>query len=250
MIALVTGAGSGIGAAVARDLNSRGYQVAVTDINPDAAAEVGAAIHTFHVKLDVTDPHSIRVAADATEAALGPISLWVCNAGVSTMKRFVDITDEDWDSNFAVNARGVFLCSREAARRLLSRGRPGAIVNVASMAGKQGRVSFLAHYVASKFAVIGLTQAMAFELAPNHIRVNCVCPGFVTTAMQDREIKWEARLRGMTEEDVRALYVRDTPLGRLEEPEDVARAVAFLASEDAQFITGEALAVNGGAFMD
>jgi NAD(P)-dependent dehydrogenase (short-subunit alcohol dehydrogenase family) len=118
------------------------------------------------------------------------------------------------------------------------------------MAGKQGRVPYLAHYVASKFAVVGLTQAMAFELAEHRIRVNSVCPGFVATPMQTRELEWEAQLRGSTPEAVRDSWVADTPMGRLEEPEDVARAVAFLLSEDAAFITGEAIAVNGGAYMD
>jgi NAD(P)-dependent dehydrogenase (short-subunit alcohol dehydrogenase family) len=118
------------------------------------------------------------------------------------------------------------------------------------MAGKQGRVPYLADYVASKFGVVGLTQAMAFELAPYGIRVNSVCPGYVETPMQDRELAWEAGLRGVGAEQVRRLWIEDTPLGRLETPEDVARAVAFLAGEDADFITGEALAVNGGAFMD
>lgn len=118
------------------------------------------------------------------------------------------------------------------------------------MAGKQGRVPFLAHYVASKFAVVGLTQAMALELAEFGIRVNAVCPGFVATSMQEREVKWEARLRGISEEQVLDSYVRDTPMGRLELPEDVARVVAFLAGPDAGFITGEAVSVNGGAYMD
>jgi NAD(P)-dependent dehydrogenase (short-subunit alcohol dehydrogenase family) len=118
------------------------------------------------------------------------------------------------------------------------------------MAGKQGRVPFLSHYVASKFAVIGLTQAMAYELAPHGIRVNSVCPGYVATSMQEREVAWEAELRGVNRDEVRRLYINDTPMGRLEDPEDVARVVAFLAGSDAGFVTGEALSVNGGAFMD
>ena len=149
----------------------------------------------------------------------------------------------------AVNAKGVFLCGQEAARRLAVGG-GGAIVNVASMAGKRGAVPFLSHYVASKFAVVGLTQAMAYELAPAGIRVNCVCPGYVATAMQERELAWEAGLRGVTPEEVERDYVADTPLGRLETPDDVAAAVAFLASPASSYITGEALAVNGGSFMD
>jgi NAD(P)-dependent dehydrogenase (short-subunit alcohol dehydrogenase family) len=111
-------------------------------------------------------------------------------------------------------------------------------------------VPFLADYVASKFGVVGLTQAMAFELAADSIRVNCVCPGYVATPMQERELAWEAALRGAAPDEVKRLWVQDTPMGRLEEPEDVARVVAFLVGDDAGFVTGEAVAVNGGAFMD
>jgi NAD(P)-dependent dehydrogenase (short-subunit alcohol dehydrogenase family) len=118
------------------------------------------------------------------------------------------------------------------------------------MAGKQGRVPFLADYVASKFGVVGLTQAMAFELAEHGITVNSVCPGYVATPMQEREQEWEAHLRGTTPDEVRQLWIDDTPLRRLEQPEDVAKVVAFLLSEDARFMTGEAVAINGGAFMD
>ena len=166
------------------------------------------------------------------------------------MRPFVDLTDGDWDENMGVNARGVFVCGQVAARQLIDQGTGGAIVNTASLAGKRGAVPYLAHYVASKFAVVGLTQAMAYELAPHGIRVNCVCPGNVRTAMQEREIVWEAELRGLEPEQVRRLWTEEIRLGRIEEPEDVALAVAFLASEDARFITGEALAVNGGAHMD
>jgi NAD(P)-dependent dehydrogenase (short-subunit alcohol dehydrogenase family) len=148
-----------------------------------------------------------------------------------------------------VNAKGPFLCGQVAAKLMIPRG-GGVIVNVASLAGKRGGVPYLAHYVASKFAVVGLTQAMAYELAPHRIRVNCVCPGYVQTSMQSREIDWEAKLRGMTPEQVVASYIADTPLGRLETPQDVAKAVRFLASDDAGFITGEALAVHGGSLMD
>jgi NAD(P)-dependent dehydrogenase (short-subunit alcohol dehydrogenase family) len=118
------------------------------------------------------------------------------------------------------------------------------------MAAKQGRIPWLSHYVASKFAVVGLTQSMAFELAPHGIRVNSVCPGYVATSMQRRELVWEGKLRGITPEEVFELYVKDTPLGRIETAEDVARAIVFLLGPDSSFITGEALAVNGGAFMD
>ena len=166
------------------------------------------------------------------------------------MRRFLEITPEELDRTLRVNLRGVFLTGQAAARAMVRAGAGGCIVNVASMAGKQGKVPFLSDYVASKFGVVGLTQAMAVELAQHGIRVNSVCPGYVVTPMQERELAWEAELRGTTPEAVSSLYVADTPLGRLEQPADVARAVAFLVSDDAAFVTGESLAVNGGAFMD
>jgi meso-butanediol dehydrogenase/(S,S)-butanediol dehydrogenase/diacetyl reductase len=166
------------------------------------------------------------------------------------MQPFLDVSPADLRRTLSVNLEGVFTCGQAAARAMVRSGRPGTIVNVASMAGKQGRVPYLADYVASKFGVVGLTQAMAFELAPHHITVNSVCPGYVATPMQDRELGWESALRGVEPGRVLRLWIEDTPLGRLETPEDVARAVAFLAGPDARFITGEALAVNGGAFMD
>lgn len=254
-LALVTGAGGGIGAAIARRLGREGYRVAVTDLDADAAREVAEGIDKqggeahAHV-LDVTDPASIRTALDAAVRASGPLAAWVSNAGISSMRPFVDLTEKDWDSNLEVNAKGPFLCGQVAARRFIEQGGGGTIVNLASMAGKRGAAPYLAHYVASKFAVVGLTQAMAFELAPHRIQVNSVCPGYVATPMQERELAWEAELSGTKPEAVREAWVSDTLMGRLETPEDVAGVVAFLVGPDAAFMTGEAVAVNGGAHMD
>ena len=249
-VAMVTGGGSGIGELICRILSERGWAVSVADIDATRAARVAEEIGGIGVEMDVTESRSIEAAANATESTLGPIDTWISNAGISTMDAFVDITQQDWDHVLAVNVKGPFLCGQIAARRFIQRGTPAVIVNVASMAGKRGAAPYLAHYVASKFAVVGLTQAMALELAPHQIRVNCVCPGYVATGMQQRELAWEATLRDVPEERVRDLYLADTPLGRIETPDDVARAVAFLVGPDAAFITGEALAVNGGAFMD
>jgi NAD(P)-dependent dehydrogenase (short-subunit alcohol dehydrogenase family) len=248
--AVVTGAGSGIGAAIARELAARGHHVTVTDIDEGAAARVAAEIGGDHRVLPVTDAAAAAAVADAVVSAHGRLDAWVSNAGISAMAPFVDVTEVQLDRTLAVNLKGVFLCGQAAVRAMIAAGRGGAIVNLASMAGKQGKVPYLADYVASKFGVVGLTQAMAFEVARHGITVNCVCPGYVATPMQERELAWEAGLRGTTPGAVRDLWIDDTPLGRLETPEDVARAVAFLASPDAGFITGEALAVNGGAFMD
>lgn len=249
--AIVTGAGSGIGAAITRELAQRGWQVLATDVDEAAAAGMADSLdRASSAALDVTDAAAARATAESFAARHGRLDLWVSNAGISHMTRFVDVSEADLERTLAVNLKGVFLCGQAAARVMQRFGRGGVIVNVASMAGKQGRVPFLSHYVASKFGVVGLTQAMALELAADDIRVNCVCPGYVATAMQERELGWEADLRGTTPEEVRELWISDTPLGRLEQPEDVARVVAFLASADAAFVTGEAVAVNGGAFMD
>lgn len=245
-IAVVTGAGSGIGQAIANELARRDHTVIATDIDADAAARTAAQFDGASHQLDVTDPESVT----AVVAEIGHIDVWVSNAGISKMASFVDISPADLRRTLAVNLEGVFHCGQAAARSMIDRGVKGRIVNLASMAGKQGRVPYLADYVASKFGVVGLTQAMAFELAAHGITVNAVCPGYVATPMQDRELGWEAGLRGVEPGDVRQAWIDDTPLGRLEEPEDVARAVAFLAGPDAGFITGEALAVNGGAYMD
>jgi meso-butanediol dehydrogenase/(S,S)-butanediol dehydrogenase/diacetyl reductase len=249
-IAVVTGAGSGIGRAIATELAARDHYVVVTDLDLAAAEATAKELGAAALRLDVTDGAQAKSVAQRVVEEHGAIDVWVSNAGISKMQSFLDVTPEDLRRTLAVNLEGIFLCGQAAAAAMMAGGAGGAIVNVASMAGKQGRVPYLSDYVASKFGVVGLTQAMAFELAPHGITVNSVCPGYVATPMQERELGWEATLRGTTEEKVRQLYIDDTPLGRLETPQDVARAVAFLAGQDARFITGEALAVNGGAFMD
>ena len=157
------------------------------------------------------------------------------------------MSDDDWREVLEANLSSVFYTCRAVTRPMM-RKRAGAIVNTASLAGKVG-APLLAHYSASKFAVLGWTQALARELAPNGIRVNAVCPGFVKTGMQAREIEWEARLRGVSAEEVVADYIAQTPLGRLEEPQDVADVVVFLCSDQARFMTGQGVNVTGGVYM-
>ncbi len=257
----VTGAGTGIGRAICMALAAQGARVAVSDIDLDWAARVADEIRSagqeaVAFQLDVTDRAQIEAVVSQVVSQWGRIDIWCNNAGVSTMKRFDDLTEDDWNYNMDINAKGVFLCSQVIARQMMKQapdprsGLRGKIINTASMAGKRGNAPFLVHYVASKFAVVGLTQAMAGELAPHGITVNAVCPGYVRTNMQEREANWEASLRGVTVDEVRQLYINDTPLRRLEMPEDVAGTVLFLASPASDFITGEAINVNGGSFME
>jgi meso-butanediol dehydrogenase / (S,S)-butanediol dehydrogenase / diacetyl reductase len=245
--ALVTGAGAGIGAAIVAALAAAGAQVAATDLDLAAARRGSLSSGGIGLALDVTDAAATAAAFDAAEAALGPLDLICANAGVSTMQRVSELTERDWDFNMDVNAKGVFLTNREALRRWLARGTRGSIVNTASLAAKVG-APLLAHYSASKFAVVGFTQALAREVAGQGIRANCVCPGFVRTSMQEREVAWEAGLRGLSPEQVVAEYIAQTPLGRLEEPEDVSRVVVFLHSDLARFMTGQAINVTGGVY--
>jgi NAD(P)-dependent dehydrogenase (short-subunit alcohol dehydrogenase family) len=247
-VALVTGAGAGIGEAIGRQLAAAGARVAVTDVDVEAARRVATNVPAaIPLQLDVTSPESAVRAIAATESALGPLDILVNNAGVSTMNRIPDLTVEEWDFNFDVNAKGVFLVTKAALPGMTARG-AGCIVNTASMAGKRA-VPLLAHYAASKWACIGFTLSAAVELGPYGIRVNCVCPGFVETSMQARELEWEGELRGLSPSEVAAGYIRLTPLGRMETADDVARTVRWLCSPAAEFVTGAAIDVTGGSHL-
>lgn len=247
--ALVTGAASGIGRAIATALTRHGVRVAVADLDLAKAEGVAAALGAgaLGLAIDVRRRESVEGAFTGVLDLWGGLDIVIANAGVSTMRRAVDLTDEEWDFNFDVNTRGVFLTNQIAARLFLKQESRGVIVNTASLAAKIG-APLLAHYSASKFAVLGWTQALARELAPAGIRVNAVCPGFVKTDMQSREVLWEAELRGVTPERVMEDYVAQTPLGRLEQPEDVADVVVFLCSNAARFMTGQGVNVTGGVY--
>lgn len=194
--AFVTGGGAGIGRAIVLALAKAGARVCVTDLDGMAAEGVAAEAGggAFGLSLDVRDAVATAAAVDQAVARMGGIDAVAANAGVSTMRRVVELTEAEWDFNMDVNAKGVFLTNQAVVRHMLAAGTQGAIVNTASLAAKVG-APLLAHYSASKFAVAGFTQAIAKEVAPHGIRVNCVCPGFVATSMQEREVVWEAQLR-------------------------------------------------------
>jgi meso-butanediol dehydrogenase / (S,S)-butanediol dehydrogenase / diacetyl reductase len=247
---LVTGGANGIGLASAKAFRQAGYNVVIADLDAEAARSAANDLGegALGCAMDVRDAASVKAAFAAAHAGFGPLHVVHANAGVSSMKRALDLTVDDWDFNFDVNAKGVFLTNQAAVRHFLDHGTKGVIVNTASLAAKLG-APLLAHYSASKFAVLGWTQALAREHAKDGIRVNCVCPGFVKTPMQEREIAWEAQLLGSTPEAVLQSYIDQTPLGRLETPQDVADVVVFLASDGARFMTGQAINVTGGVYM-
>ena len=247
--ALVTGGSRGIGLAIVDALAAQGVIVTAASRTAGATVTAGsqskAARHA--VDMDVSERNSVQAGFDRAIEAMGGLDILVANAGVSTIQGFSDITDEDWDFNMDVNARGTFITNQIAARYFLKQ-KAGTIVNVSSFAGKIG-LPLLGAYSASKFAVIGWTQALARELGPGNIRVNAVCPGYVDTSMQERELKWEGDIRGLTVDQVRADYIAQTPLGRIETPREVADTVVFLCSDAARFMTGQSLNVTGGVYI-
>lgn len=248
--AIVTGGATGIGRAIAGALAAHGVRIVLADLNLDAAKKAAAelGLDALAFGLDVSKRAEVERSFALIEKTVGNYDILIANAGVSTMNRAIDITDEEWDFNFAVNIKGVFLTNQAAVRYFLKTARKGVIVNTASLAAKVG-APLLAHYSASKFAVLGWTQSLAREVAANGIRVNAVCPGFVKTSMQDREVAWEAQLRGITPKQVIKEYVAQTPLGRLETPEDIAGLATFLCSDAARFMTGQGINVTGGVYM-
>lgn len=252
--ALVTGAGSGIGRAVALMFAKEGANVTVTGhANMHLAESTAKEIEeigrrAMALKVDVRSYTQINNAVEDTLQRFGKINILVNNAGVSSMAPMVEMTEEDWDYNMDVNAKGVFLCTKAVLRPMMAQGRGGRIVNISSLAGKFGN-KFYAHYSASKFAVIGFTKSVALEVAQHRISVNAVCPTHVETPMTDREARWESEYLGISESEARRRFLSTIPMGRFATSEDVARLVTFLASDESEFITGTAMEVGGGQLV-
>ena len=238
-VALVTGGSRGIGRAIVRRLAEDGFAVAINYVQNKEAAEslkdelrgLGYAAEVFCA--DVSDWEQVQRMADEISATLGSVSVLINNAGIAQQKLFTDITPSEWSRMMSVHIDGAYHTCR-AFLPFMIRNRNGCIVNVSSMWGQVG-ASCEVHYSTAKAALIGMTKALAKEVGPSGVRVNCVAPGVIATDMMaDFD---DDTVRGLTEE---------TPLGRLGTPEDVAQAIAFLVSDEASFVTGQVLAPNGG----
>ncbi|WP_330255642.1 SDR family oxidoreductase [Nocardia sp. NBC_00565] len=229
--AVVTGGGSGIGAAVAQRLRTDGYQVATLDLKPPTGDD-----HTYGA--DVTDPVAVDKALNAIRQQLGPVTVLVNAAGLDGFKRFTNLTFAAWQRVIDVNLNGVFHCIQAALPDMLN-ARWGRIVNISSSSAHSGQ-PFMAHYVAAKSAVNGVTKALALELGLSGITVNAVPPGFIDTPML-RAAEERGVLGGTIQQ-----HIERTPVRRVGRAEDIAAACAFLISDEAGYITGQILGVNGG----
>jgi 3-oxoacyl-[acyl-carrier protein] reductase len=236
-VALVTGGSRGIGAAISRELANAGAKVAVNYRGGREAAEsVASEIEGVAIQADVSSPEEAAELIERVESELGDIDALVNNAGVTRDTLIARMTDEDWQTVIDTNLRGTFNTARAVSRKMLRR-RAGSIVNLSSVVGVHGNPG-QANYAASKAGVIGLTKALARELGSRGVRVNAIAPGYIATELTD-----------VLNEEQRGLILQNTALGRLGEPEDVAGAVRFLCSDEAAFITGEVLLVDGGLGM-
>lgn len=236
---LITGASGGIGSAMAKAFAENGNAVVLAyHNNADNALQVCNEIisssgQAVAVQVDVSKTEEVENMFAKAEEAFGGVDVLVNNAGVSTQRLFTDISEQEWDDMFAVNVKGVFLCSKRALPRMIAK-KAGNIINVSSMWGQVG-ASCESHYSATKAAVIGLTKALAKEEAPSGVRVNCIAPGAIETEM----------MKSFSREDKEALC-EEIPLGRLGSPEEVANLAVFLASDKASYVTGQVFSPNGG----
>jgi meso-butanediol dehydrogenase / (S,S)-butanediol dehydrogenase / diacetyl reductase len=237
-VAVVTGGARGIGRAIVDALAVRGADVVVADLDPDMAGAEEA------VRVDVTDEGSVRDLVRDVIERHGRLDILVNNAGVSRSLPFVDIDEAEWDRVFAVNVKGVYLACRAVVPHMTQR-RYGKIVNISSMVGKEA-IPLFVHYSASKFAVLGLTQGLAKEMAPYDVNVNAVCPGVVRTPLWEPLLDQLSATKGITRDQAFDEFVSGIPLGRPQEPEDIGAVVAFLASDRARNMTGQGINVTGG----
>jgi NAD(P)-dependent dehydrogenase (short-subunit alcohol dehydrogenase family) len=245
--ALVTGGARGIGFAIARRFAEEGASVAVLALHADSASRAAEQIDgAVGIAADVCDEAAMARALRETVEAFGRLDVMVNNAATIALGPLVETSAETWDHVVRVNLRGVFLGCREAARQMIAQGGGGRIINASSGAGRQGNAD-IAAYAATKAGVIGLTQSLAVELAPHAITVNAYCPGHVTsTPMWDAIDEAATARSGEAPGSAKRAAEAQPPLGRAGRPEEIAAAVAYLASDEAGFVTGESLLIDGG----
>ncbi|MFN8534488.1 MAG: SDR family NAD(P)-dependent oxidoreductase [Dehalococcoidia bacterium] len=244
--AIVTGGASGIGKAIVERLVRDGATVVIADRNGEAAGALADTLgeHAHAFEVDVTDADGMdRLVAEAVRLA-GRLDVMVNNAGMIVVAPVAETDPADWRRLIDVNLTGVFLGSRAAARQMIAQGGGGVIVNGSSGAGRRGSANFAA-YCASKAGVISLTQSLAIELAPQRIRVNCYTPGHIRTPFWETIADGYARVSGSSRDAVIERFRRGIPWGRFGEPEEVANAVAWLVSDEAEYVSGQCLAMNG-----
>ena len=250
---VITGASRGIGAALARRFAREGGAVVVSANEPTCekiAAEIVAAGGKAIAQVaDVTNKNDVVVLYDAAERSFGSVDVSVQNAGIITIARIETMTEGEWDKVMEVNTKGVFLCCQEAIARMRKHGHGGRLVNTASGQARQGFI-YTPHYAASKFGVLGITQSLAKEVAKERITVNAFCPGIIETDMWAyNDEAWGKLLGDYQPGELMAEWVRNIPMGRAGSGEDVAGLVTFLASDDAAYITGQTVNVDGGLIM-
>jgi acetoin reductase-like protein len=248
--AIVTGGGSGIGKAICVAYAREGANVVVADLNQAAAEAVAGQIsdgggQAAPVQVDVRSQEQVQRMVDTAVERFGGLEILVNNAGVGKIIPFFETTETDWDFMFDVNCKGLLWCSQAAARQMIDQGRGGKIVNLASQAGRRGEALVLA-YCASKACVISMTQSTALALAPHKINVNAIAPGIVDTPFWEEVDRQFARLLGMQVGEPKATFTKSIPLGRIEQPEDVAAMAVFLASSESDYITQQTFNVDGG----
>ena len=251
--AIVTGAGRGIGRAIALRLAQDGHAVAVNDIDKSIAESVAAEIaaaggRSISVPADVADRTAVFAMVERTASELDGVDVMVANAGIAQVKPLLEITPDDLQSIFSVNVFGVLYCMQAAAERMIEQGRGGKIISAASIAGHSGFDMFC-HYSATKFAVRALTQAGAKELAMHGITVNAYCPGIVGTDMWDLIDEQLGSYLGLAKGEAMAKFSQLITLGRVQTPEDVAGFVSYLAGRDSDYMTGQSVMIDGGIVM-
>ncbi|MEE2949545.1 MAG: glucose 1-dehydrogenase [Chloroflexota bacterium] len=253
-IALVTGAGRGMGRAISLQLAEEGANVAVSDIDASTAEDTAIAIkqmgrESLVLPADMGDLNDINRMFTQAKDAFGRLDVVVNNAGVTKYLDIMDVEEEDWDRIHRVNAKGVFFCMQRAARELIDQGAGGRIINIASIAGKGYAGTSNAAYAASKGAVISMTSIAALQLGRYDINVNAICPGSTLTTMAADTMSGRAERTGQTMEELEGARDARIPIGRPNEPEDIAAMALFLAGPGARNITGQAFNVDGGLVM-